>query len=552
MDFFGQTGWRFVLLRASVVFATTFIVFSPAIRYDILNYDDNEYVLDNVHMREGLTVENIKWAVTSCGYAANWHPLAWISMMGDVSAVRLLRGGAQIQDAEWKDHGSRLARVMHFHNVILHALNAALLYLLMVMFLRKRISDVWPFALALVWALHPLRVEVACWIAERKELTSVFFMLLSIMAYFGIDTTSKRNGVRYSLALASATLAMMAKPVAVTLPAILFVWDWAIHRRLRIWRHVPFVLLSVLTCYLTLISQTESLESARSLSLAARFSSIFGGPIVYLRQTFYPIGLSVVYENTISIDWIGLVGGVLLVLALVAIVISWLIRRRRNAVHDILVFAVAWVYIGLVPMLGIVKVGGQEHNDRYTYWIGCGVCVTLILLVDALWPKLRTVLIRATEESSDGIGELRRLVQYVLVGIIAVLVYLTWGRMSYWKNTIRLYRDAIPKCWRTEVAMALYNELEPQGAAAVREGEMWLRSCVDRHPTTLGLVNLAAVLMKKPPEPMGVGLDGDIYVEAGLLIEQVLAAEPDNERALKIKELIEKARSEAKKNVQRK
>jgi len=353
------------------------LLYSRSAKFAFVDYDDQEYVIENPNMRGGLTPENVKWAFMTAGYADNWHPLAWISMMVDVTLA------GPLDDECWESRNNRVAHVMHVHNAALHALNAGLLFLLLFVLARRlypaeETDDLICAFLALLWAVHPLRVEVVCWASERKELTCVFFMLLSLLSYFkgsrlreDWETSTRHlhsftSPLLYIVSFLCFILAILAKPVAVTLPVVIVAFDWIFGRRMRILKVLPFAAGSAACCFLTMASQTTALKSGADQFLCQRLESVFVAPLVYLRQMVWPVGLSSFYKFTWSMDWIGVICGVLLVVAMVWVCVRWL--RRRETWTGIAAFAVAWVYVGLIPMLGIVKVGPQEHADRYTYW----------------------------------------------------------------------------------------------------------------------------------------------------------------------------------------
>ena len=516
---------------AILAFAVTLAVYWPAVRYEMVDFDDTCYVRENVHMREGLTRDNLRWALTSCGYAYNWHPLAWASLMGDVSAVRALRGGAPIDDAEWMRYDGRLAHVMHFHNILLHAANAALLLILMSALSRGRTPWPWMLALTLLWSLHPLRTEVVCWVAERKELLSVMFMLLTMLAY-------ARGGVVFSFF--AFTLALLAKPVAVTLPAVLFAWDWVIAgRKFRtsLIRSVPFVLLSAGACWLTMAAQTVTRSVGREQTAILKVSAVFNAPIVYLRQTVWPFGLSIFYPASERLDPVLFPLGVLLVAGVVLTGVLWL--RRRSAGLGIAVFAVAWVYVGLLPMIGIVKVGDQEHSDRYTYWIACGGAVVLSMALGHFLPRLRSL---AARELKIGWQETVRRATYVLFALVVVAAWAARVRMSCWQGTVTLFRDVVRKSWQPEYAEVLAIRLSERGAGGRAEGEAWLRQCAVNFPSADANIRLAKWLLGKP-EDRTVSEFATPYAEPEMLMREVLEHEPGNGEA---KELLKKIREKRK------
>lgn len=534
------------LAQAALLFGLVFALFLPSARYEQLNLDDDIYVMNNTRMREGLTPKNVGWALTSVGYACNWHPLAWTSLMADVSLVRLLDGGRQIGEDEWRRKGNSVAHVMHFHNVCLHAFNAVLLFLLIAKLLDGKFSAVWPLGLALLWAVHPLRVEVVCWISERKELLCCTWMLLAVMFYVQIRPLGPG---RYAAALGCAILAMLAKPVAVTLPAVLLAWDWIFGGRVRWLRLLPFGFLSAGTCLLTMMAQTDAIGSGREMGRLSQIRTIFAGPIIYVRQTLWPTGLSIAYEGRMDLlALVEMLMGVLLVVLLVALCIWWL--KRRSQVLGILTFAVSWVYVGLVPMLGIVKVGGQEHSDRYTYWIGCGLCVSLALLAKVCVPQFEKWFIRKTDGGVKGYGDLRQAAFYGMFAVVVVWGALSINRMKVWRDTATLYRDAIPKSWCTEIAFALVGELINTGAQGLQESEMWLRACLKHCPSINGTLNLVDILRRKPVDGCAAMFGQPCHDEALLLLEGVLAQEPGNVRAKTLLAIIEGENRKARRNVQ--
>lgn len=540
---------RQTLAKTALTFGIVFLLFLPTIRYEQLNFDDDLYVRNNAHMRDGLTPGNLGWALTSVGYAYNWHPLAWTSLMSDVSLVRILRGGRTIGDDEWQNKRNSVARVMHFHNVVLHAANAALLFLLMGRLLGGKVALIWPFGLALLWAVHPLRVEVVSWIAERKELLSCSLMLATLLLYTG----SRRLALgRYASAVICAALAMMAKPVAVTLPAVLFAWDWIFRGRIKWLKALPFALLSVGTCCLTMMAQTNAIESAREMGRLSQIRAIFTGPLIYLWQTLWPTDLSIAYEIRPNdlLSGLEMALGVLLVIGLVVVCLWWL--KRRGKVLGILVFGISWVYMGLMPMLGFVKVGGQEHSDRYTYWIGCGVCVTVAMLLRLLVPRFRAWFVQC--EWSGGMAEYEKLRKGVRIGTFAlafVLALMSASRMRYWRDTVTLYRDAIPKSWNTEIARALAGELIGQGPQGLNEAEEWLRACIEHHPNVSSVLNLVDLLLRKPVDGLAEQFGRPRHEEARILLEGILEREPENDRAKRLLKIIEEENRKAGQDVQR-
>ena len=536
------------LLAAAVVFAATCAVYGPARNYELVDYDDNDYVFKNAHIHEGLTRENVRWALTSHSYAANWHPLCWMSLQADAELELFRRGGRPFSAAEREDHASPLARVMHVHNILLHAANAVLLLALMLMLMRKLggrspsagALDVWTAGfLALLWALHPLRVEVVCWVSERKELVSVFFMLLTLIAYCGASRTSRPAG--YVLSLFTFSLALLAKPVAVTLPAVLFAWDWVIagrRFRMSLVRSVPFALLSAATCVATMKAQTLVVEGARSYPLSGRLSGFFGGPLIYLGQFLWPVDLSIGYAAPYRFClrvWLLFAGGVLLLALMAGVCVWWL--RRRDRWTGLGAFVIAWSYVGLLPMLGIVKVGGEEHSDRYTYWVGCGLAVGCCVALRWLCER-RDDLLRAPD------GRKER----VFCAAAAVLLLCSWGTrktMAPWHDTFPLFRKAVVQCWTPPcVDLLVENILMRGGPHAWEEARRWLWEAVRHTECAEAYAAYAEHLLTRINGKMASATGSDPFEEAEYCLKIALECEPDNERAKKSMEFIERKRKE--------
>jgi len=193
----------------AVIVAAVCLVFLQTVRFEFLNYDDNMYVTENVHVQAGLTWSSICWAFTYVG-GPTWHPLTWLSHMGDYGLFGAEAGGH------------------HLSNVMLHALNAALLFLL----LRRCTHSFWPSVLAaLLFAVHPTRVESVAWVAERKDVLSTTFWILTLGAYASYTSAVRGKWGWYALALVLFALGLMAKPMLVSLPCVLMLLDlWPLRR----------------------------------------------------------------------------------------------------------------------------------------------------------------------------------------------------------------------------------------------------------------------------------------------------------------------------------
>lgn len=543
-----------------LIFFVTVITYFPSGKYELLKYDDNEYITDNPHVMGGLTGVNIRWAF-NCGYAANWHPATWWSHMADVSLAGM--NGSNTE--------TRLPRIAHWHNIILHAVNAVLLWMLMMCAVRRAsrtdmtADSKLPWicsALALLWSVHPLRVEVVCWASERKELLSCMWMLVVMLLWVSKEFVRHRQMAfqiaYYGLVLSAFALALMAKGVAVTLPGIMAAWELTMRRGValeekRATRILPWVsiglagVMSICCARFTMASQTEALDFGKAVPVTSKIATVIHAPIVYLRQTFWPNDLCLLYPQTETLS-LGLTGGgIMLILGMVAISAWWLwrwalaVRDRTRPMPslalDLAVLSVAWVYGGLVPMLGIVKVGSLEHSDRYTYWIGCGLCCVLAVAfskMKGVWSFIK----RTLEQESYNVKQALLISGVGVAIVIFALCVATRKYMPYWENTIVLFERALPNFWNINFAEVLNQELRKAGRDVERE--KWLEEIVRRCPTADICLDYAYILLSKPQDSTIRLFGGDPYALPRYYIMKALELDPKSERALKFKLELEK------------
>lgn len=501
---------------AMVVFLAVSLLYWPCRNFSFVRLDDQEYVYQNGHIRDGLSFRCIGWAFRDVGYASNWHPLTWMSHALDVSIARAM--GMEVDSpgrlpGAWTAEDGALAHLSHLHNLILHAVNASLLFWLLSIMAGMKDAGQEPVAvpplgcalLALLWAAHPLRGEVVAWVSERKELLSVLFMLLALIAYSG------RGACRYLMALLCFMFALLAKPVAVSLPAVMLSWEFVLRRETAkkcILRALPFSMLAAAVCVLTLFAQDDAMKVGKvAMSWTTRIVNAVEAPAVYLRQTVWPAGLCALYVTQRSVRWAYFAGGMALLCAMVWAVAYWV--RRRGVWSGIAVFSVFWCYVGLIPMLGIVKVGGQPHSDRYTYWIGCG----MVAVGAMVWSRSMGWLARA--------GYVRGLVwtMVVLVGIYGVSAAI---RSGAWRDSLALYADVVKKTADEDSAMILADEMSRQGRRGRKEAVTMLRGVLAERRTAKARGGLALFLAMH-----GGSEDGrDILAEARMFAHDAIAEDP--------------------------
>ena len=345
---------RFLL--ALLLAAATLAVFARVNHFEFLNYDDPLYVTVNPHVQQGLSVEGVRWAFTTFT-AANWHPLTWISLMLDASI-----GGTD-------------PFVFHLTNLVLHLANVLLLF----SFLDRITGRPRPSAVtAALFAIHPLHVESVAWIAERKDVLSTLFLLLTLMAYARFVEQPDRPR-RLAVVLLFA-LGLLAKPMLVTLPVLLLLLDaWPL-RRSAPWRSLvleklPLFAMSIGTGILTFVAQrqAETVGSLAGYPLGVRVANAIVATATYLGRTIWPTRLAVFYPHPgASLGAVAVAGSAVVLFALT----SWAIRLRRSRPY--LFFGWGWYLVTLAPVVGIVQVGWQARADRYTYIPLIGIFLAVV------------------------------------------------------------------------------------------------------------------------------------------------------------------------------
>ncbi len=383
--------------------------------FDFINYDDRPYVTENSHVRNGLAGDNIRWALTATK-ESNWHPLTWISHMADVQLFGLNPAGH------------------HFTNVVFHIINAILL----LMVLMKMTGELWKSSfVAFLFALHPLHVESVVWIAERKDVLSTFFFLLTLLAYTGY--CRKKSWKPYLLAVCFFICGLMSKPMLVTLPFVLLLLDyWPLQRyrntsasgaSLRVVplfyrffiEKIPFFILTICSCIITYIVQKNG-GSVDSIPLLTRIENACLSYVTYIIKMVYPHGLAILYPfpQTISV-WKAVAAAVFILAVTV-----WSVCNIRKKPW----LAVGWFwYLGtLAPVIGFIQVGVQAMADRYTYIPLTGLFIMVAWEVPEMVRNWRYKAISLSISAT---------------GIIIALGITTWGQVQYWKNSQTIFEHAL-------------------------------------------------------------------------------------------------------------
>jgi protein O-mannosyl-transferase len=350
------------------------LVYAPALRLGFINFDDPQYVLENPHVRSGLTGDNVAWALTGT-HAGNWHPVTWLSHMTDV----------ELFDVDPRGH--------HATSVLIHLLNTLLLFVV----LRRMTGQALRSAIvAALFGVHPLHVESVAWISERKDVLSTLFALLTLWAY--VRYAERASWGRYVLVCSCLVLGLAAKPMLVTLPFVLLLLDiWPLERiklepvdgyhgawisrlmrtrefRALVVEKIPLFLCAFVSSVVTYLVQ-QSAGAVRALDaipLGRRVANALVAYVSYIGKMIWPVDLSPLYPYSPGEpSWrVGVAGVLLIALTISAIRAG---SRYRYA-------TVGWLwYLGtLLPVIGLVQVGSQPMADRYTYLPLVGLFIAIV------------------------------------------------------------------------------------------------------------------------------------------------------------------------------
>jgi tetratricopeptide (TPR) repeat protein len=507
-------GVRLDLLIYLALLLATFAVYAQVRHFDFVNYDDPDYTTGNVHVRQGLTVQGLEWALTSRD-AANWFPVTWVSHMLDCQFFGLESG--------WH----------HLHNVLLHALAAILLC----MFLGRATGARWRSALvAFLFALHPLHVESVAWVAERKDVLSACFWFLTLWAY--VRYTERPGWGRYLAVASGLCLGLMAKPMVVTLPFVLLLvdyWPLARFRRQRrtiLWEKLPLLGLSAVAAAITYLVQ-EHAGAVKTLPLATRLANATLSCAIYIQKTFWPTRLAVFYPYPRSFAFLPLLAaGVLL-----AVVTAGAIVLRRRTPY--LLTGWGWFAVTLLPVIGLVQVGGQARADRYMYIPMVGLLIMLVWGAAEILERWQA----------------RVLAVPLAAAACLACAALTWIQVGYWRNSETLFRHALDVTEDNSVAFHNLGSTLMASPGHLSEALVYLETAVRIDPdsppahTDLGsalakagrlpeaIAQFQEAILLAPDAPIPHNNLGSALTEAGRLPEAIaefqtaLRLDPDYDEA---------------------
>jgi len=400
----------------TLVLATS-AVYYQVYSYEFVNFDDPVYVFANPNIRTGLTLTTIKWAFTA-GYAGNWHPLTWLSHALD-----------------WQLFGSDPAG-HHITNLIFHIASTLLLFIV----LKQMTGALWPSAfVAALFALHPLHVESVAWVAERKDVLSTFFWLLTMWAY--VRFVSRPRIWRYLLVLVFFALGLMSKPMLVTLPFVLLLLDyWPLERigskgkkagskRSLVYlviEKIPLFAMVLASSVVTFIVQRKGRElplAGEGCGFLVRLANASISYLQYITRMIWPARLAVFYPHPgQNISFLYAAISAVLLLAVTIVILRFAKNRRY-------LFTGWFWYLGtLVPVIGIVQVGYQAMADRYTYITLTGLFIIIAWGASELFEKwhYRKVVLRTSS-----------------LIILSALAICTSFQLRYWRSDVSLFRHAL-------------------------------------------------------------------------------------------------------------
>jgi protein O-mannosyl-transferase len=398
-----------------VLVVLNLFVFARVGGFEFVNWDDPSYITENIHVQQGLSWSTVRWALTTA-HSPYWHPLTWLSHLLDVSLFGLDPGGH------------------HLTNLLLHIVNSLLLFGL----LRRLTGHEWRSAfVAAIFAVHPLHVESVAWVTERKDVLSTCFLLLTIGAYSSYVRKPSRG--RYAVMSVLFVLALMSKPMVVTLPVLLLLLDiWPLGRvgagsERAVWgwllvEKIPVLVLAAATSVATVMVQRRvgAMASLAALSWTARLSNAIVGYGEYVWKTIWPANLAAFYPFR---DYpVPLVVAVAVALGAVTIV-AVALRQRTPA----LLVGWLWFVIALLPVTGLLQAGEQRIADRFMYVPMIGLLMILTWGLPALF------------EQSDDRERARSRAVLAVASTLVVLACAVAARAqtAHWRTSVDLWRHAV-------------------------------------------------------------------------------------------------------------
>ena len=407
---------RVNFLIAAALAIVTLAIYAQVIGHQFITFDDDSYIKENPMVNRGVTLAGLAWAFTTF-YTSNWHPLTWIAHMVDSQLFGLNAGGHLLV------------------NALIHVANTLLVFWFLLRTTRAR----WPSALvAALFALHPLHVESVAWAAERKDTLSAFFGLLSLIAY--VRYAEAPSSSRYAWTAITLALGLLTKPMLVTWPFVMLLLDyWPLHRLSQstsrknflvsivplLREKSPLFALVTASAVITFVAQSHggAVNTFADAPVALRLSNALASYAKYLLLTFWPNDLAVYYPFApTGIPTWQIFGAALLLIGITAYCLS------QGKIRPYLIVGWLWFLGTLVPVIGLVQVGGQTMADRYFYIPSIGLFIALVFgLADIAksW--------RFASSLSGGIA----------AGVLLILATLTNAQIQRWRDSFTLFEHTL-------------------------------------------------------------------------------------------------------------
>lgn len=397
------------MLLMLVISVATAVAYSQVIQCGFVSFDDPVDIINNYNIKNGITLESIRWAFTAVT-DGNGFPLTWLSYMLDISIA-----GEHAQE-------------LHVINLLYHLLNSSLLFVI----LFKLTGHINRSAfVAALFALHPLHVESVAWISERKDLLSTLFLFLTIISY--AKYKDSRSVFSYFMTLILFVCGLMSKSMLVTVPLLLLLLDfWPLNRtasvtgkefRKLLLEKIPFFLFSLMSGVITFNAlKHKAVISFVESTLLANVKNALISYTMYLYKTFIPTKLSILYPFEPEIGS----AKVLFAVLVLTVVSTGAIMLKKEKPY--LFVGWFWYLISLLPVIGLIRVGNQSMADRYTYIPLIGIFIVLV------WGISEIKLVQKIGGNVKAV---------MTIAVFSVLSVLTWNQVGYWKDSISLFGNAV-------------------------------------------------------------------------------------------------------------
>ena len=431
------------LYLALAIALLTFLVYLPSLQNDFVDWDDSLYIFLNPHITS-LDRSFFNWAFFDLSYGSNWHPLTWVSHAVDYAVWGLNPLGH------------------HLTNNMLHTFNTFLVVLLIMRLIvvARGTTDadtdvslpdgsvlIAACVTGLLFGLHPLHVESVAWVSERKDLLCALFFLLTLMSYerYVITETARKNlfswlyNRRYLLTIVFSLLALLSKPMAVSIPAVLLILDWhpfnRIHSLKTFWvaflEKVPFIALALFSSIMTVLAQKTAIAQQEVLGLQTRMLVAAKSLVLYMWKMLIPHNLIPLYVYPKEMSFVSF-EYLFPPLLILGITTACIFAAKKSKL-----WLVVWSYyvVTLIPVIGIVQAGNQSMADRYTYLPGIGPC--LIIGLSVAWTTTRVDKLPGYNLVLKSVGAL------AVIVLLSAMSYLTVKQIEIWENTISLFSHQI-------------------------------------------------------------------------------------------------------------